>query len=196
MWNERFSAPGYAYGTEPNDFLAAVATRIPAGRVLSLADGEGRNGVFLAKLGYAVTSVDSSPMGLAKAQLLAAARGVHLTTIRADLADYEIAAESWEGIVSIFLHLPQPLRSRVHEQVVRGLAPGGLYVLEAYSVQQLRYGTGGPTSAERLATLDVLRAELAGLELLHAVEIEREIHEGIHHDGQSAVVQVIARKPG
>jgi len=195
MWNERYGAPGYAYGTEPNDFLMDVAGRIPPGRVLSLADGEGRNGVYLATLGYAVTSVDSSPVGVAKAQLLASARSVPLTAIVADLADYEIAPASWEGIVSIFLHLAQPLRRRVHEQVVRGLAPGGLFVLEAYSVHQLRHGTGGPTSVERLATLDVLKAELAGLELLHAVELERDIHEGVHHDGRSAVVQVIARKP-
>lgn len=195
MWNERYGAPGYAYGTEPNDFLAAVATRIPPGRVLSLADGEGRNGVYLASLGYDVTSVDSSPVGLAKAQLLAAARGLQVTTIVADLADYVVAPDSWEGIVSIFCHLPPPLRRRIHEQVVRGLAPGGFYVLESYSAQQLGRGTGGPTSAELLPTLDALRAELAGLELLHAVEIERDIHEGVHHDGPSAVVQVMARKP-
>jgi len=196
MWNARYSAPAYAYGTEPNDFLAAVAARIPPGRVLSIADGEGRNGVYLATLGYDVTSVDSSSVGLAKAQRLAAERGVHITTIVADLADYEIALHSWEGIVSIFCHLPPPLRRRVHEQVVRGLTPGGLYVLEAYSVQQLRHGTGGPTSVELLLTLDALRTELDGLDLLHAVEIERDIHEGELHHGRSAVVQVIAKKPG
>lgn len=195
MWNERYSTAGYAYGTEPNDFLAAVATRIPPGRVLSLADGEGRNGVYLATLGYDVTSVDSSPVGLAKAQRLAAARGVHLTTVVADLAEYVLDPESWEGIVSIFCHLPEPLRRRVHEQVVRALVPGGLYVIESYSPKQLGRGTGGPTAAELLPTLDALRAELGGLDVLHAEEVERDIHEGIHHDGPSAVVQVIARKP-
>ena len=195
MWNERYGSPGYAYGTEPNDFLASVASRIPPGRVLSIADGEGRNGVFLATLGHEVTSVDASSVGLAKAQRLAATRGVHITTVVADLADYAIAPDSWEGIVSVFCHLPPALRQRVHRQVVRGLSPGGLFVLEAYSVRQLLHGTGGPASAELLPTLGALRTELAGLELLHAVEIEREIHEGVHHDGLSAVVQVIARKP-
>ncbi len=195
MWNERYSSPGYAYGTEPNDFLASVATRIPPGRVLSIADGEGRNGVFLATLGHDVTSVDASAVGLAKAQRLAATRGVHITTIVADLADYAIAPGSWQGIVSVFCHLPPALRQRVHRQVVRGLSPGGLFVLEAYSVRQLLHGTGGPASAELLPTLGALRTELAGLEQLHAVEIEREIHEGVHHDGLSAVVQVIARRP-
>jgi SAM-dependent methyltransferase len=196
MWDERYGAPEYVYGTEPNEFLASVASRIPLGQVLSLADGEGRNGVFLATLGHRVTSVDASPVGLAKAGRLAAARGVTLTTIVADLAEYVIVPGGWEGIVSIFCHLPPPLRRRVHEQVVRGLAPGGMYVLEAYSVRQLQFGTGGPQKAELLLTLDAVRGELAGLEFLHAVEIEREVHEGTFHNGPSAVIQVRARKPG
>ena len=195
MWNERYGTPDYAYSTEPNDFLAAVATRILPGRVLSIADGEGRNGVFLATLGYDVTSVDSSTVGLAKAQRLATARGVKITTIAADLADFEIAPDSWEGIVSIFCHLPPALRRQVHQKVVRGLKPGGLYVLESYSQQQLGRSTGGPSSVELLPTLAALRTELAGLEFLHAVEIERDVHEGVHHNGPSAVVQVIARRP-
>lgn len=195
MWDDRFSSPEYVYGTEPNDFLAASASRIPAGRVLSIADGEGRNGVFLATRGYDVTSVDSSSVGLAKARRLADARGVRLTTVVADLAEFEIAPESWEGIVSIFCHLPQPLRQRVHAQAVRGLAPGGVFVLEAYSPEQLRHGTGGPQSAELLPTLDALRTELHGLEILHAEAVERDVHEGALHEGKSAVVQFIGRKP-
>lgn len=195
MWNERYGAPGYAYGTEPNDFLASVASRIPPGRVLSLADGEGRNGVFLATLGFDVTAVDSSPVGLAKARQLAASRDVSITTIVADLAEYDMVPDSCEGIVSIFCHLPPPLRRKVHAQVVRALVPGGLFVLEAYTVEQLKFGTGGPSNAELLPSLEALRSELEGLEFLHGVEIEREVHEGVHHAGLSAVVQVIARRP-
>jgi hypothetical protein len=195
MWNERYDTTDYVYGTAPNDFLAANASRIPHGRVLSLADGEGRNGVFLATLGFDVTSLDSSPVGLAKAQRLAAARGVRITTVVADLADYVMEPGAWEGIVSVFSHLPPPLRRRVHAQVVGGLVPGGLFVLEAYSVHQLGRGTGGPSSAELLPTLAALRDELTGLELLHGAEMERDIHEGTLHNGLSSVVQVIARKP-
>ncbi|MEZ4413270.1 MAG: class I SAM-dependent methyltransferase [Gemmatimonadales bacterium] len=196
MWDERYASPDYVYGTEPNDFLASVAPRIPKGRVLSIADGEGRNGVFLATLGHDVTSVDASAVGLAKAQRLAAARGVHLTTQVVDLADYVIEPGAWSGIVSIFVHLPPPLRRRVHTQVVRGLAPGGVFILEAYSPDQLRHGTGGPTNPELMPTLDALRAELDGLELTHAAALEREVQEGQFHRGRSAVVQVVARKPG
>jgi len=196
MWNERYATPEYIYGTEPNDFLASVAAQIPRGRVLSIADGEGRNGVFLATLGHDVTSVDASTVGLAKAEQLAATRRVHLTTQVADLADYVIEPGAWTGIVSIFVHLPPPLRQRVHAQVVRGLAPGGLFILEAYSPDQLRHGSGGPSNPELLPTLGALRAELEGLELIHAVELEREVREGAFHDGLSAVVQVVGRKSG
>lgn len=195
MWDERYAAAEYVYGTEPNDFLVTAAPRIPMGRVLSLADGEGRNGVYLATLGYDVTSVDASPVGLGKARRLAAARGVRLTTIEADLAAFEIAAGSWEGIVSIFCHLPAPLRGRIHQQVVRGLSPGGVFILEGYSERQLQYGTGGPPAVELLFTADAVRTEVRGLELLHAGEFEREVHEGTLHRGLSSVVQLIARKP-
>ncbi|HMU61210.1 MAG TPA: methyltransferase domain-containing protein [Gemmatimonadales bacterium] len=196
MWDERYASPEYVYGTEPNDFLASVASQIPRGRVLSIADGEGRNGVFLASLGHDVTSVDASAVGLAKAARLAAARGVHLTTQVVDLADYVIEPGAWAGIVSIFVHLPPALRQRVHAQVVRGLAPGGVFILEAYSPDQLRHGTGGPSNPELLPTLDALRAELGGLEFTHAAALERDVQEGQFHRGRSAVVQVVARKPG
>jgi SAM-dependent methyltransferase len=196
IWDERYRTPEHVYGTAPNDFLAEVAGQIPAGPVLSIADGEGRNGVYLATLGHAVTSVDASSVGLAKARQLATTRGVAIETIVADLADYVIAPGAWSGIVSIFCHLPRPLRQRVHAQVVRGLAPGGLFVFEAYSVRQIGYGTGGPSSVELLPTLAALRSELAGLELLHAEELERDVHEGTAHTGRSVVVQVIGRKPG
>ncbi|MBI2407664.1 MAG: class I SAM-dependent methyltransferase [Gemmatimonadetes bacterium] len=195
MWNERYSQPGYVYGTEPNDFLAAAAAQIPRGRVLSIGDGEGRNGVHLSTLGHAVTSVDSSTVGLAKARALAAQRGVTIETVEADLAVFDIAPAAWDGIVSIFCHLPPALRRRVHAQAVQGLVPGGVFVLEAYTPAQLALGTGGPSDAEMMPTLAVLRDELAGLEFVHALEMERDVQEGAYHRGRSAVVQVIARRP-
>jgi SAM-dependent methyltransferase len=125
-WDERYSQPGFAYGTEPNDFLASVADRIPAGPVLTLGEGEGRNAVFLAGLGHEVVAVDQSEVGLAKTRQQANERGVPVQTVEADLRDYPIEPGAWAGIVSIFCHLPRSIRVPLHAAVVRGLQPGGV----------------------------------------------------------------------
>lgn len=197
MWDQRYAEPGFAYGTEPNDFLAANAERyLPAGgEVLCLAEGEGRNAVFLARRGFRVTGVDSSAVGLAKARTLAAERGVAIETAVADLADYELGVARWDGIVSIWCHTPPALRARLHRAVVAALRPGGVFVLEAYTPAQLAHRTGGPPVAEMMMTLAAVRAELAGLDIVVGEETTREVHEGKYHDGTSAVLQVIARKP-
>jgi SAM-dependent methyltransferase len=189
MWDQRFAEPGYAYGTEPNDFLAEQIGQL-ASPVLSLGEGEGRNAVFLATRGLEVTAVDGSRVGLDKARALAAERGVALRTVVADLADFVIDEGAWGGIVSIWCHLPPAL----HAACVRGLRPGGAFLLEAYSLDQLKHGTGGPRDASMLVTLDGLRRELAGLDLEVGRELVREVHEGRLHQGTSAVVQVVARK--
>jgi SAM-dependent methyltransferase len=194
FWNNRYAAAGYVYGEAPNAFVAEVAPQIPAGPVLCLAEGEGRNAVHLAALGHRVTAVDQSEVGLAKARGLARRRGVEIETLVTDLAHYVITAGVWAGIVATFAHLPPVLRRRVHRDVVTGLQPGGAFVLEAYTPAQLAFGTGGPTSPELLMTLATLRDELSGLELLVAREIEREVTEGGGHSGRGAVVQILARR--
>lgn len=195
FWDQRFSAVEYVYGTAPNSFVAAMALRIPAGPVLCLAEGEGRNAVHLAQLGHAVTAVDQSAVGLAKAARLAQKQGVALTTVVADLADFAITPGAWEGIIVTFGHLSPPLRRKVHAQVVAGLRPGGVFILEAYTPAQLAFGTGGPKDRELLMTLQELREELTGLEFEHALECERDVIEGTYHTGRGAVVQILARKP-
>jgi SAM-dependent methyltransferase len=194
LWNERYSQSDYVYGTEPNEFLASVAERLPKGPVLTLAEGEGRNGLFLAGQGYEVTAVDQSEVGLAKARRLAEERGLRIATQQADLAEYVIEPRAWAGIVSIFCHLPKSIRVPLHRAVVQGLRPGGVFILEAYTPQQLGRGTGGPQSIEMLASLDELKRELAGLEFLHAQELEREVREGQYHTGLASVVQIVARR--
>jgi len=193
-WDERYGEPEYAYGTEPNDFLRGEAHRIPMGGVLELAAGEGRNGVWLAAQGYEVTLVDGSGVGLDKARRLAAERGVEVQTVHGDLAHLSIEPGRWQGIVAIFAHVPRALRRRMHAAVVVGLAPGGVYLYEAYTPAQIAHGTGGPRDPEMLPTLAELREELAGLDFELAVEREREVHEGKLHNGTSAVVQVVATK--
>jgi SAM-dependent methyltransferase len=194
MWDERFSEPGYAYGTEPNDFLVSVAERIPKGRVLSLAEGEGRNAAFLAGLGHDVTAVDTSSVGLAKAENLARDRGVSITTVNADLAGFVIEPAIWQGIVSIYCHLPPNIRADLHRRCVAGLAPSGVFILEGFTPRQLEHGTGGPKNVELLMEPHDLRKELAGLDLEIAHEIVRTVSAGKYHGGNAAVVQVLAVK--
>jgi SAM-dependent methyltransferase len=194
MWDERYSAEGYAYGTTPNEFLAQNASLIPKGRVLSLAEGEGRNAVFLAKQGYLVTAVDASQVGLNKARRLAAENHVEVEFIRADLATFELGEDQWDGIVSIFVPLPSSVRKALHRKVVAGLRRNGVFLLEAYTPEQLKHGTGGGKSVDVMQSRESLRAELAGLEFTHLVELERDVIEGIYHTGIGAVVQAIAVK--
>jgi SAM-dependent methyltransferase len=195
FWNERFGGDAYAYGTEPNDLLRAEAGRFPAGaRVLCLAEGEGRNATFLATRGHRVTAVDFAREGLRKAARLAAERGVELDLVQADLATYEPEADAFGGVVSIFCHLPAPVRRRLHQLVTRALAPGGVFVLEAYTPRQLAFGTGGPRDPALLVEPADVRAELAPLVIVRCEEVERDIHEGPMHGGRSATVQVVATR--
>ena len=195
MWDERYQGDDYVYGTSANDFLQSQVDRLPMGRILCLAEGEGRNAVFLAERGFDVTAVDQSSVGLAKAHKLATERGVDITTVAADLADFHIEPQAWDGVVSIFAHMPSEARRHLHREVVSGLRSGGVFLLEAYRPEQLQYGTGGPPTAEMMMDLNGLRAELVGLDFDYAVDAVRDIHEGQLHTGQGAVVQVLAHKP-
>lgn len=195
IWDERYADVDYLYGTEPNDFLVSVAERIPPGPVLSLAEGEGRNAVYLAGRGHRVTAVDASAVGMRKAQRLAAARGLEIETRVADLAEFHIVPNSWSGIISIWAHVPALVRARLYPEVVAGLVPGGAFILEAYTPAQIPRGTGGPKDPDRLPDLTGLRSQLAGLQLVIGREVEREVHEGRPHQGMSAVLQVLAVRP-
>lgn len=194
FWNHRYAMPGFAYGTEPNDFLRELAPTLK-GPVLCLGEGEGRNAVFLAQRGLDVTAVDLSATGLEKASKLATERGVTLTTQVVDLADFDLGTERWGAIVSIWCHLPERVRAKVHGGVKTALVPGGVFVLEAYTPRQLKFDTGGPKNAELLYEPEAVRTELAGLTLERCVELEREVSEGDWHRGKSAVLQVLARRP-
>jgi SAM-dependent methyltransferase len=193
-WESRYAEPGYAFGTKPNDFLREQVAQLPPGRILCLAEGEGRNAVWLAQRGYDVTAVDLSARGLQKTRRLAQDRKVKVETIEADLASFPIQPGAWMGIVSIFAHTTAPVRKRVHASVIAGLAPGGVFLLEAYRPEQAQLSTGGPADDERLLNLERLKLELGALDWLLARELERDVLEGKYHTGRSAVVQLVARK--
>lgn len=196
FWNQRYGKEEFAYGTAPNDFLVEFANRIPPrGSVLCLADGEGRNGAWLAAQGHAVTSVDIAGEGMAKARRLAAEQGVVLTTHIADLASYDLGMQAWDGIVSIFMHLPPKLRRDVFARSVAALRPGGVVLFEAYAKGQLGRGTGGPPDIELLIAPDEVAQEFPGCRILHAFHGLRDVIEGRHHNGAGEVVQLVVQKP-
>lgn len=196
FWDERYGAEKLVYGDKPNDFLAEQVGALTNGKCLCLAEGQGRNAIWLARQGFDVTAVDQSSVGMARAAKQAEDEGVSLSVQVANLADYDLGEQRWDAIIAIFAHLPQPLRRHVHEAVVRALKPGGTFLLEAYTPRQLEMGgTGGPPNIELLMSEVDLRDELAGLDIVIGREIDREINESEMHHGMSAVVQILARKP-
>ena len=155
MWNERYSQPSFAYGTEPNDFLVERLDQLPLGNALCLAEG----------------------------------RDVSITTLHADLKDFDPGSNQWDAVILIFCLLSAPI-----QRCVDALRQGGIMLLEAYTPKQLEFNTGGPPSADMMVDSGLLTNELAGLEIIHLQEKVREIHEGQCHDGKGAVVQILARK--
>jgi len=194
MWDERYSAIEYVYGTKPNNFLEANVNCIPKGKVLSLGEGEGRNAVFLARQGYSVTAVDASLVGLNKARRLAEDNGVAIELIHADLTEFDLGENNWDGVISIYVPLPSKIRQQVYRKVAASLKRSGVLLLEAYTPEQLKHGTGGGSDVDTMQSKESLTQELAGLTFMHLVELEREVVEGIFHTGVSAVVQAIAVK--
>ena len=194
FWNEKFANTEYAYGTEPNDFLVSAVTKLKRGATLSLAEGEGRNAVWLAQQGFTVSAIEQSEKGVGKTLRLALQRGVIVMAERGELETFHIQPNSWDLVVSIFAHTPQELRRKLHRQVVAGLKPGGVFVLEAYTPAQIANNTGGPKDAALMPTAELLRSELAGLVFDRIEEVERDVVEGSLHTGTAHVVQVVAHR--
>jgi SAM-dependent methyltransferase len=195
-WEARFSEPGYLFGTEPNAFLKSKAHLLKAGqKALSIADGEGRNGVFLAGLGLDVLAIDISPTALGKSQALAKERGVTLRTERADLETWPWPADAYDVIVGIFFQfLPPALRQRVFAGIKRALRPGGLLLIEGYGLGQLQYKTGGPSEPERLYTRPMLQDAFADFVSIEIKEYDSALSEGDRHVGMSALIDLVGRK--
>jgi cyclopropane fatty-acyl-phospholipid synthase-like methyltransferase len=195
-WNGRFASPEYVFGTAPNAFLASQAHRLaPGQRALAVADGEGRNGVWLARQGLDVLSVDFSSVGLAKAQKLAADAGVALNTKCVDLAAWSWDERPFDVVVAIFIQFADPaLRATIFQKMKDALKPGGLILLAGYRPEQLDYRTGGPAQLENLYTAPMLRDAFSDMTILHLAEYDDEINEGAGHSGMSALIDLVARK--
>ncbi|WP_044407485.1 class I SAM-dependent methyltransferase [Thiomicrospira microaerophila] len=196
MWNEKYDRDDFLYGTEPNEFLRIASLVLPENaNILSLAEGEGRNACYLAQQGHQVTAIDASEVGLEKAQILAEAQNVTITTQLADLNSYDMGTEQWDAIIAIFCHLAPRLRQKVAKQVIKALKPGGFYISEVYAKAQLQHNTGGPKDPDLLIDLVEIQQSMPQFNWIHAEQTEREILEGTGHTGIGWVSQVIAQKP-
>ncbi len=195
-WNERFSAPGFLFGTEPNAFLKSQAHRLtPGAKALSIADGEGRNGGFLASQGLDVLAIDFSPVALAKARDFAARRGVKLRTEQVDLLNWTWPSTAFDVIVAIFIQFAsETVRPAIFAGIKQALKPGGLLLMQGYRPEQLAYGTGGPKDIGHLYTRALLAAAFADFAELDIREHDDVVQEGSGHNGMSALIDLVGRK--
>ena len=197
-WNTRFSAPGYVFGIAPNEFLVRQKPRLKRGqKALAIADGEGRNGIWLAQQGLQVTSVDFSPIAIEKARKRAAELGVALDFAVADLGAWAWPKAAFDVVAGIFFQFAAPdARAVIFAKMKAALKPGGLVIVEGYGPKQLEYKTGGPGVLENLYTEELLRDAFGDFEILELRSYDAEIEEGEGHKGMSALVDLVARKPG
>ncbi len=200
FWDQRYTEAGFSFGERPNAWLAAQRPRFKVGqRALVPGDGEGRNGVWLAELGLNVTTVDASRIGVHKANLLAAERGVTIDAHVADLAAWEWPERSYDVIVSIYLHWPEDTRAEMHDRMVQALKPGGVLILEGYALRQLVFraagSVGGPGDPSMLFEPEDIEEDFLDLDIEYLEEERVNLDEGKRHKGASAVVRLIAHRP-
>lgn len=196
-WDERYARPGFLFGEAPNVFLKSQLPLLKPGMsVLAIADGEGRNGVWLAEQGLQVHAVDASKVALEKSRQLAARRGVGLQWEEVDLLTWSWPQGTYDAVVAIFIQFPGPEgRARQFAGIRQALKPGGVLIMQGYTPRQLEYGTGGPPHAENMYTPELLRAAFGDWAILHLAEHDDPIDEGAGHSGMSALIDLVARKP-
>jgi len=195
MWDERFAQAEPVYGEQPNAYLRAQSHRLAPGcKILVPGDGYGRNGIWLAQQGFQVTTVDLSPVGVARARKSAQAAGLTMAIEEADLATWNWPVGEFDAVASIFLHLPPEIRPRIHANALGALKPGGLLIIEAFTPAQLRQSSGGPKQVELLYTAEILQKDFAAADVLELHEAEVDIDEGRMHRGPAAVVHGVFRK--
>jgi len=195
MWDQRFSEQNYAYGKQPNAFIKDINERLPKdSKVGCFAEGEGRNGVYLAKMGHDVTILDQSDQGLNKALQLAKKEGVSIETVQGDLTEMEMESDQFDAAVMVFGHVPKQDQSFLMEQMIRSVKPGGHVLFEVYSEAQLSYGTGGPKSMEMLYAAEDVLDWIKDYKCLHFYYGEAERNEGERHKGIGHVIQGFIQK--
>jgi SAM-dependent methyltransferase len=196
FWDQRYRESGFAYGEAPNAFLVSHERLYqPGQRALAVADGEGRNGVWLASRGLSVLSVDRSEVGLEKARALAEQQGVSVDTLCADLAEWEWPEAAFDHVVAIFAPFPPDMRQSIHRAMLRSLKPGGVLLLEAFSPEQMDYQSGGPRDPAMLYSGVMLREDFVDGDIEEIAETLTTLDEGPYHQGPAAVTRALVRRP-
>lgn len=195
FWDEKYSGGKYLYGEKPNEFLSEQIINIPkGGKVLCLCEGEGRNSVYLAKNGLNVTAVDFSEEAKKKALLLASKQSVSIDYYLSDLNEFDFGIKRWDAVVSIFAHLSPTVRKIIYPKIVSSLKTDGVFILEAYTPNQIDYGTGGPKDVQMMCTGEILRKDLLGINWIFLDEGEKDLNEGSGHLGRSYTIRGVAKK--
>ncbi len=193
-WDSRFNSEHYQYGENPNSFLTKHAHHFaPQSHVLALADGEGRNGVWLAQQGLQVLSVDGSQVGLDKATRLASSQGVEITTECADLNNWTWPEQKFDALVTIFLHMPSAHRQSLHNNMIKALKPGGVLLMEVFSKDQLGRSSGGPPNEDWLYSEEEVLHDFAETEIIFLDNTLDHLDEGPLHQGEASLIRFIAR---
>lgn len=197
FWNSRYDRQDYLFGEAPNAFLAAQVDRLKPGMTaLAVADGEGRNGVWLAEQGLSVTTTDIAPRAIEKALALAGRRGVALDARLADLDTWAWPKDAFDVVVAVFIQFAPPSqRDRLFRRMKAAVKPGGLILLQGYRPEQIGYGTGGPGQVENLYTEALLRDAFAEFDILQLESHDSDVSEGPGHSGRSALIDLLARRP-
>jgi len=197
LWDQRFDRPDYLFGTAPSVFLTRHAHHLPPGStVLAVADGEGRNSVWLAGQGMQVTAMDNSERGLEKARALAKKHSASVDFQFGDVTRWDWAAKTYDAVAAIFIQFTGPdLRAQVFRGLNTALKPGGLLLLHGFAPRQIEYGTGGPPHRENMYTLDLLHKAFAGYDVLHEADYDEVIDSGPGHNGKAGLIDFVARKP-
>lgn len=194
FWNNRYSSDEFVYGTEPNEFFRSEINKLPPGRLLTLAAGEGRNGIYAASLGWKVDAVDFSSTARTKALRLASQKNADINYVTADLKDFEPECDSYDAVSMIFMHLNPEVSGKVHKRAVNALRSGGRIILEAYAKEQVGKSSGGPQNIDMLYSIEDINKNFAGLKTLNLNKEVIHLNESRHHSGEAVVIRFIGEK--
>ena len=197
FWNQRFNKEEFIFGKEPNEYLALQTRKYlkPNNKVLCIADGEGRNGVWLAKQGLQVVSFDASDIALSKAKQLAKDNQVEVEYSFSDTDSFTWQENTYDAVIAIFIQFADPpMRARIFKQAHQALKPDGILILQGYTPKQLEYKTGGPSLIEHLYTEQMIRDLVQEFQILDLRCYEQELNEGARHAGMSALLGLVAKK--